>query len=166
MRINIPELAFAIALTLGAVFAPLTSTSTSMAQAVGNLTISNNWIRATPPAAMAGGGFLTIENSGTNNDTLISVEFNGAKKSEIHEMKMDDGIMKMRPLYDGIVVPAGGKIELKPGGFHLMFMRLKDQLKDGQTFPVKLTFANAGEITLDFPVLDLAKGRHLMMHGN
>ena len=166
MRIRLSELTFAIALTLGTAFGPLTSTLPSLAQAVGNLTITNNWIRATPPAAMVGGGFLVIENSSTKDDTLISVEFGGAKKSEIHEMKMDDGIMKMRPLYDGIVVPAGGKIELKPGGFHLMFMGLKDQLKDGQNFPIKLTFANAGEITLEFPVLDLIKGKQLMMHGN
>lgn len=166
MRMKFTEIAFALVLTTGAAIGGLTSVVSGFAQTIGNITISSNWIRATPPAARVGGGFLVVTNSADTDDTLIGVEFSGAKKSEIHQMKMNDGIMTMRPLAEGIVVPAGGKIELKPGGYHLMFMGISEQLTDGQTFPVTLTFANAGKVTLDFPVLERTKGKQLMMQEN
>lgn len=166
MKIRYTKVAFALALTIGVVIGGLTYVVSGFAQTTGNITISSNWIRATPPAARVGGGFFVVTNSGDTDDTLIGVEFSGAKKSEIHQMKVNDGIMTMRPLAEGIVVPAGGKIELKPGGYHLMLMGISEQLTDGQIFPVTLTFANAGKVTLDFPVLERSKGKQLMMQEN
>ena len=144
----------------------LANTVVGTAQTVGNLTITKTWIRATPPAAMAAGGFMVIANNGTTDDILQTVEYSGAKKSEIHQMKMEDGVMIMRPLKDGLTIAAGEKTILKPGGFHLMFMGLQNQLTDGQKVPLKLTFANAGEISLDFDVFSMGKGKKLMMQEN
>ena len=144
----------------------LVNTAAGSAQTIGNLTITKAWIRATPPAAMAAGGFMVIANNGTTDDVLMAVEFSGARKSEIHQMKMNDGVMTMRPLKDGLTIGAGKKTTLKPGGFHLMFMGLQNQLKDGQKFPLKLTFARAGEISIDFVVLSMDRGKKLMMQEN
>ena len=70
---------------------------------------------------------------------------------EIHEMAMDGNVMKMRQVKD-IAVPAGGAVELKPGGLHLMFMNIKAPLAAGETVPVKLKFAKAGEVEVKMPV--------------
>ena len=128
--------------------------------------ISKAWLRATPPSAMAAGGYLVITNNTGSDDTLVGVEFSQAGKSEIHQMKMNDGVMEMRPLKQGINIPAGESISLKPGGFHLMFMGMKSQLKDGQNYQVKLTFTHSGAMEIDFPVLSMKKGRKLMMQEN
>jgi copper(I)-binding protein len=128
--------------------------------------ITKAWLRATPPSAMAAGGYLVITNNTDNDDTLIGVEFSQAGKSEIHEMRMNDGVMEMRPHKQGIKIPAGETITLKPGGFHLMFMGMKSQLKDGQNYRVKLTFIHSGAMEIDFPVLSMGNGRKLMMQGN
>lgn len=125
--------------------------------------ISKAWIRATPPSAMAAGGYLEITNNTNRDETLVGVEFSQAGKSEIHEMKMDDGVMKMRPLKQGIAIPAGKSILLKPGGFHLMFMGMKSQMKAGENHSVKLTFSHSGVMEIDFPVLEMATGKKLMM---
>lgn len=151
-----------VILGLGSMFIALLLTTGVFAQSSNAIEISKHWVRATPPAAKVAGGFMVVTNRGTTDDRLIAVSFEGAKKSEIHEMKIDDGIMKMRPLADGIVVPAGKSIELKPGGFHLMFMGLKQQLKADSIAPVTLTFKNAGKIDLDFPVLPMKTGKNLM----
>ena len=67
-------------------------------------------------------------------------------------MKMDDGVMIMRPMADGIEIPAGETVELKPGGLHIMFMALKEQLVEGETRKAKLVFEKAGEIEVEFSV--------------
>ncbi|VAV96712.1 Copper metallochaperone, bacterial analog of Cox17 protein [hydrothermal vent metagenome] len=166
MKNRLSGLTFCLALGTAIIFTLPFNVIPGMAQTIADLSVSKNWIRATPPAAMVGGGYLVISNSGSHDDTLTAAEFTGAKKTEIHEMKIKDGVMKMRPLKDGIKIPAGGTIVLKPGGFHLMFMGLKSRLKDGQNFPIKLTFANAGETIVNFPVLTMEKGKKLMMPEN
>lgn len=119
---------------------------------VGDITVSNVWTRATPPNARAGGGFAVIENKGAEEDRLVSVASDIAESTELHEMTVSDGVMKMREMADGITVPASGTLELKPGGFHVMFMGLKAPLKQGELVPVTLTFEKAGSVTLDFKV--------------
>ncbi len=140
-----------------------TTTVPDIAHSAGLIEIKKAWLRATPPSAMAAGGYLIMTNNSQNDNTLVGVYFSGAKKSEIHEMKMSDGVMKMRPLEHGIDIPAGKTVTLKPGGFHLMFMGLKDQLKDGQSFQIMLDFANSGEMEVEFPVLSMEKGKKHMM---
>src|SRR6478752_7518442 len=79
----------------------------------GPLKIGHPWSRATPSGAKVGGGYLSIENTGTAADRLVSVSVPFAARSEIHEMAVKDGIMTMRPLDKGVEVPAGAKVEFK-----------------------------------------------------
>ncbi|WP_353186531.1 copper chaperone PCu(A)C [Bosea sp. (in: a-proteobacteria)] len=122
----------------------------------GPLKIGHPWSRATPAGAKVGGGYLTIENTGTAADRLVSVAVPFAARSEIHEMATKDGIMTMRPLENGIEVPAGGKVEFKPGGYHIMFMELKQPLKQGEMMKGTLTFEKAGSVDVEFKVDSIA----------
>ncbi len=100
---------------------------------LGDLVIGHPWTRATPPAAKVAGGFLTIENKGAQADRLLSATFSGSNIVEVHEMAMDGGVMRMRELPKGLAIPPGGKVELRPGGYHLMFIDLKAGLKKERT---------------------------------
>lgn len=130
----------------------------------GDLTISKTWTRATPPKARNGGGFAEIKNAGSEADRLIAATSPVAKKVELHEMAVNDGIMKMRELEAGIDVPAGETVALKPGGLHIMFMGLNEPFKEGSSVPVVLTFEKAGDVEI---VLDVNKmGAKGMAHGD
>lgn len=113
---------------------------------VGTLTISDLWTRATPPGAPTAGGYLTVTNNGGEPDRLLSVSSPIAATGELHEMKIDNGIMKMRPILDGIEIPPGDTVALTPSGYHMMFLSLKAPLVDGDEMPVTLLFANAGAV--------------------
>ncbi|QHQ33850.1 DUF1775 domain-containing protein [Algicella marina] len=119
---------------------------------LGDLAITAAFSRATLPNAPVGGGFLTVTNTGTEDDTLVAAASPAAGHMEIHEMSMQGDVMKMRELTDGLPIPAGETVELKPGGFHLMFMQLAAPLEEGTSVDVTLTFANAGEITVPFAI--------------
>lgn len=117
---------------------------------VGSVEIEHAYTRATVPGQMAAGGFMKIENKG-KADQLISASSPVAGEVQLHEMAMEGNVMKMRQVKD-IPVPAGGAVELKPGGLHLMFMNIKAPLAAGETVPVKLKFAKAGEVEVKMPV--------------
>lgn len=125
-------------------------TSQAQTAKVGNVQIENAYTRATVPGQMAAGGFMKIENKGTV-DQLISASSPVAGEVQLHEMTMDGNVMKMRQVKE-VAVPAGGSVELKPGGLHLMFMNIKAPLAAGETVPVKLKFAKAGEVEVKMPV--------------
>lgn len=128
---------------------------------LGELRIDHPWSRSTPPAARVAGGYLTIENTGKQSDRLISATFMGSATVELHEMAVTNGVMRMRELPRGIEIPAGGKIELKPGGLHLMFMGLTSGLKEGANVKGELVFERAGRIEVDFKVEAMgARGGH------
>lgn len=118
----------------------------------GDLVISQAWSRATPGGAKVAGGFLTIENKGTAPDKLIAVSAEIAGKAEIHEMAMDNGVMKMRPLDKGLVIEPGKTVKLAPGGYHLMLQELKGPFKEGEKVPVTLEFEKAGKVTVSLDV--------------
>ncbi len=123
-----------------------------------SLSIGHPYARATAPGAPAGGAYLTIENKGSTPDTLVAVK-SPVATAQIHEMSMDGNVMKMRELPGGLAIPAGGKVTLAPGGYHVMLMNLKQPLVAGQSFPLTLTFAKAGSIDVDVHVEPLvAKG--------
>ena len=113
----------------------------------GSITVSNAWARETAPAQQAGGGFMTVDNAGNRPDRLLSATSGVADKVELHTVSMDGGVMRMRPVAGGISIPARGKVELRPGSFHIMFMGLKAPLRRGESVPVILRFARAGTIT-------------------
>jgi copper(I)-binding protein len=122
----------------------------------GPLKIGHPWSRATPAGAKVGGGYLSIENTGTTADRLVSVSVPFAARAEVHEMAVKDGIMTMRPLDQGVEVPAGAKVEFKPGGYHIMFMELKQPLKQGEMMKGTLTFEKAGTVEVEFKVDSIA----------
>ncbi|MCT4494779.1 copper chaperone PCu(A)C [Bosea minatitlanensis] len=139
-----------LSLSLAAALALSASLAAAQDFKAGPLKIGHPWSRATPAGAKVGGGYLTIENTGTAPDRLVSVAAPFAARSEIHEMATKDGIMTMRPLENGVEVPAGGKVEFKPGGYHIMFMELKQPLKQGETVKGTLTFEKAGSVAVEF----------------
>lgn len=118
----------------------------------GSLKIETPWTRAMPPGSKVGGGFLIISNSGDEADTLLSLTTPRADRGEVHEMSMDGGVMKMRELEDGLEIPAGGTVELKPGGYHVMFMGVTEGFKEGETIDGVLVFEKAGEVPVKFMV--------------
>ncbi|KJC59348.1 hypothetical protein UP10_17635 [Bradyrhizobium sp. LTSPM299] len=118
----------------------------------GDLVISQTWTRATPNGAKIGGGYLTIENKGSTPDRLVGGSGNVAGKIEVHEMAMDNGVMKMRPLDKGLTIEPGKTVKLAPGGYHLMMFDLKAQLKQGDKVPVTLEFEKAGKVTVSLDV--------------
>ncbi len=139
-------------LALGAFLAACGSVASAHDYEVGDLTIDHPWSRATPKAAPVGAGYLTIVNKGKTADRLVSASSAISAKVEIHEMAVIDGVMRMRGLDDGIAVPAGGKVEFKPGGYHIMFIGLKQPIAKDATFKGSLTFEKAGTVAVDFKV--------------
>ncbi len=119
---------------------------------VGSLTISAPWARATPKGASVGGGYMTITNTGPAPDRLVGGSTDIAKSFEVHEMKMEGGVMKMRPVASGLEIKPGQTVTLDPSGYHVMLVGLKDQLKQGSHFKATLEFAKAGKVDVDFVV--------------
>ena len=118
----------------------------------GALKISAPWARATPKGASVGGGYMTITNTGTTSDKLTGGATAVASRFEVHEMSMDHGVMKMRPVSGGIEIKPGQTVKLEPGGYHVMFVGMKQQLKEGEHFKATLEFAKAGKVDVDFTV--------------
>ena len=118
----------------------------------GSLTIASPWLRATPGGAKVGGGYLRITNTGKHPDRLISASIPQAGRGEVHAMTQEGGVAKMAPVEGGLVIPPGGTVELKPGGYHLMFMDLAAGLKEGESVPGVLVFEKAGRVEVSFPV--------------
>jgi copper(I)-binding protein len=116
-----------------------------------SLTIDHPFSRATPPGAKSGGAFFVVQNAGTMPDRLVRATSPVAGAVELHQMAVDGGVMKMRaaPALD---IGAGDKLELKPGGYHVMLVDLKRPLKAGDTFPLTLTFEGAGTIEVSVEV--------------
>lgn len=119
---------------------------------IGDLEIMHPYTRPTPPKAPVSGGYLIIKNSGSEDDRLAGGSAPFAGKVEIHEMKMDGDIMMMRRIEGGLAIPAGGEVSLKPGGLHIMFMQLQEQMKEGDSHKVTLEFEKAGSIEVEFSV--------------
>lgn len=118
----------------------------------GDLVITGAWSRATPTGAKVAGAYLTVENKGGAADRLVAGSADIAGKVEIHEMTMDGGVMKMRPLDKGLAIEPGMTVKLAPGGYHVMLMDLKGQLKQGDKVPVTLQFEKAGKVNLSLDV--------------
>ena len=111
----------------------------------GDITIVHPWSR---PAAQGQNGviYLDIHNRGTADDRLVAVSTPLATKVELHQSTMEDGIHRMEKV-ESIVVPAGGTVELAPGGLHVMLVGLKFMLMAEETIPVTFTFERSGAIT-------------------
>ena len=119
---------------------------------VGSLKIGHPWARATPKGASVGGGYMKITNTGTAPDRLVGGSTDICRRFEVHEMKMEGGVMKMRPLADGIEIKPGQTVTLDPSGYHVMLVGLNKQLMQGDHFKATLEFARAGKVDVDFTV--------------
>ena len=122
---------------------------------IGDLVIDQPVARATVPGQKVGGGYLTITNNGTETDRLIGGMASFSGKVEIHEMKMENEVMKMAALPDGLEIAPGETVTLKPGGFHIMFMKLAEPLKAGDQRAATLVFEKAGKVHITFDVLSV-----------
>ena len=148
-------------LSLTAAASVLASSAWAADYRLGSLEIEQPWTRATPPTAKAGGGFVTITNKGTTADRLVAARSTASDKVELHEMKMDGSVMRMRELEKGVEIPAGATVMLKPGGYHIMFMELKAPFAKDAKVPVTLVFEKAGSIDVPFTVEAMGAGaRH------
>jgi copper(I)-binding protein len=107
--------------------------SATCAQA--QVTVKDPWVRATVPAAKASGAFMQLQSA--QDARLVAVRSSVAGMAEIHQMAMENNMMKMQPV-DGVDLPAGKTVELASGGYHIMLMQLKRQLKEGETVPLTL----------------------------
>lgn len=120
--------------------------------------VKNAWARATVQGQKATGAFMQITAPAAS--TLVSVSTPVAGVAEIHEMKMDGDVMRMRPLPKGLELPAGKAVQLKPGGYHLMLMDLKLPLQKDTTIPITLTLRDSKGVQstqdLRVPVLSAA----------
>lgn len=119
---------------------------------LGDLAIGHPWARATPGGATIGGGYLSVTNTGAAPDRLTGATLSDADHVEIHEMKMDGDVMRMRPLPDGVEIKPGETVKLAPEGLHLMFVGLKAPLKAGDMVAGQLTFEKAGTVAVEFKV--------------
>jgi copper(I)-binding protein len=144
---------FAAALTLTAAYAQ----DSQADYKVGALQISQPWSRATPKGASVAGAYLKITNTGTAPDRLVGGSSPIAGRFEVHEVAMDNGVMKMRPLKDGLEIKPGASVELKPGSYHIMLLDLKQPLKKGDHVKGTLTFEKAGPVDVDYAVVGIGE---------
>ncbi|MFM1855627.1 MAG: hypothetical protein RLZ83_936 [Pseudomonadota bacterium] len=124
--------------------------------------VAQPWARATVPGQSATGVFARL--TAREATRLTGGSSPVATAVEIHEMKMDGNVMRMRALESGLALPAGRAVDLKPGGYHVMIMGLKQALPEGSTLPLTLTFTDAqgraGEVTLQVPVRSMQASGH------
>jgi len=124
-------------------FAPVTA---------GDLELTAGFTKAMLPGQPVGGGFITIANKGSEDDRLVSAVSTQAGEVQLHEMAMEGDVMRMRQVAEGITIPAGQTVELKPGGLHLMFFKVPEPFVEGTTVNVTLTFEKAGAVDVVLPV--------------
>ncbi len=144
------EFAFAAALTLSSLYD--IATGQAHGATLGNLVIEHPWSRETTAAADVGAGFMTITNNGAEDDRLVKATAGISGMVQLHNMKMENDVMTMFEMKEGIVIPAGQTVELKPKSLHVMFMNLKAHPKTGDAFKATLTFEKAGTVEIEFAV--------------
>src|SRR6266566_4652226 len=125
--------------------------------ALKSLKIDHPFARATPPGAKVAGVFVTVENTGSKTDRLLSASTPIAGIAGLHQMSVDAGVMRMRGVA-ALEVRPGEKLQLKPGGYHVMLSELKQPLKVGDKFPLTLKFQNAGVIEVSVWVEEMGAG--------
>ncbi|NMT64222.1 copper chaperone PCu(A)C [Marinobacter orientalis] len=133
----------------------LSTTALADEYTTGTVTINNPWSRPTPPGVPMGVGYMAITNHGDSDVTLTGAATPRAKDVSIHESTMKDGTMSMRPLKDGLNIPAGETVKLKPHGYHLMLEKLDAPLQEGQSIPMTVNFSGAETMAIELDVAPL-----------
>lgn len=121
----------------------------------GGIHIDHPWARALPPSAPTGAAYFIISNRGDASDRLVAVETPIAAYAEVHEHRHVDGLMKMQEVEE-LELGTGDSVEFKPGGYHAMLFNLKHPLVVGETFPMTLTFEQAGSVEITVHVTEEA----------
>jgi len=124
----------------------------------GGIVVSGAWTMATPSGAVVAAGYMTIQNQSRAGVTLVRGETPAASRVEVHTMSMDGGVMQMRPVDGGLAIPAGGGVELKPGGLHLMLIGLQKPLVEGESVPLTLVFDNGTRVGTTLQVRAMGGG--------
>jgi periplasmic copper chaperone A len=119
---------------------------------IGTLQIGNPWTRATPKGSTVAGGYMKITNKGSAPDRLVGGSATVAGRFEVHNMVMEQGVAKMRPVEGGLEIKPGETVELKPGSLHVMLMGLKQPLEKGQKVKGTLEFEKAGKVDIEYAV--------------
>jgi hypothetical protein len=135
-----------------AIFNIFITNSLSHEYKIGNLKILHPYVIETPSGARTAGGYMKIINTGTQTDYLSLVTVDFTKVAEIHEMKMENDVMKMRKIKGGLEIPAKNFTELKHTGYHIMFTNLLKTMIKGETHEGTLYFEKAGNIKVIFTV--------------
>jgi hypothetical protein len=149
MRILVPA-AVALALTAAAAI----SFARGAANGSAELAVVSAWARATPPRAEVGAAYVTVENRGGTEDRLVAAKSPAAATVVLHRSAEESGVATMRPL-ERAAVPAGGRLEMRPGGAHLMLMGLSAPLQAGTRVPLTLVFEKAGAIVIEVEIAPL-----------
>ena len=139
----------AAALTLAACGQPAEKPADAAA-VPGTVTVADAWCRPTPNGAKAGGCYVTL--TAATDDRLTGGSTPRAGSLQVHEMKTENGMMKMAELTGGLPLPAGQAVALAPGGNHMMLIGLTAPLVAGETVPLTLQFASAPAITVQAQV--------------
>jgi copper(I)-binding protein len=117
----------------------------------GPILIEQPWARATPGGAKVGGGYMRITNTGTAPDRLLGGTVAAAGRFEVHRMSMSDDVMRMAPV-EALELKPGATVQLKPGGYHAMFVDLKQPLREGDRVKGTLAFEKAGRVDIEYVV--------------
>ena len=136
---------------VGAAVVLISSMAAAETYSAGSLQIGSPWARATPKGATVGAGYLTITNKGTEADRLIGGSAAPAGRFEVHTTVTENGVARMRQV-TGLEIKPGETVELAPGGMHVMFMGLKQPLRQGQSVKGTLVFEKAGTVAIEFTV--------------
>ncbi len=150
------QIAFASALTVASIIGIAKGHAHEVK--IGDIVIEHPWSRQSPMKADVAAGFMTITNTGASDDRLVKASSEISAMTQIHTMKMEGDVMKMEELPDGIVIPAGGSVVLKPKSLHIMFMGVKQQVNEGEVFKGTLTFEKAGTVAIDYEVMGMGAG--------
>ena len=116
------------------------------------IAVSHAWTRPTPGTMTPAAGYMVLENQGPAGDRLLSASSPAAEAVTLHRTEIDAGVARMRPLADGLAIPAHGTARLEPGGLHLMLSGLRQPLALGQSAPLTLTFAQARAVAVELKV--------------
>ena len=140
------------------------TTSFAHEYSIGDLIIDHPIARETPPGVKVGAGYFSITNNGQKEDKLISAKGDFAAIIEIHSTSMENNIMKMNEIENGLIIPAGETVTFKPGGLHLMFKSLLHPLIKGEKHKVILLFEKSGEVEITFNVEKIKVDEHSNHH--
>jgi periplasmic copper chaperone A len=130
----------------------------------GDITVTHPWTRPTPPGVKMGVGYMAISNNGDTEVTFTGGKTPKAKAVSIHQSSMKNNMVTMKPVRDGLAIPAGETVLLEPSGYHLMLEGLTGAIARGENIPMTLTFEGAGPVEIELHTMDMATSEDKHRH--